>query len=80
MVMPSHMLPSPDSGSEISPAIRPVRVVAAPSVPTAEPTTTSKRRTFSAKYKLRILDETDHVLIQVRFQPFCGGRGFVPRR
>ena len=60
MVMPSQMPLSPDAGSEISPTIPPARVVAAPSVPTAELTTTPKRRTFTAKYKLRILDETDH--------------------
>jgi hypothetical protein len=33
--------------------------VAAPSVPTAELTATPKRRSFTAKYKLRILNETD---------------------
>jgi len=60
MVMPSQMPPSQDTGSEISPTIPPARVVAAPRVPTAELTTTPKRRTFTAKYKLGILDETDH--------------------
>ena len=52
MVMPSQMPPSQDTGSEISPTIPPARVVAAPSVPTAELTTTPKRRTFTAKYNL----------------------------
>jgi len=60
MVMPSKIPFTPDVGSEVSPAITPARVVAAPSAPTAEPTTTSKRRSFTARYKLRIPDETDH--------------------
>jgi transposase-like protein len=59
MVMPSQMPLSADAGSEISPAMPPSRVVAAPSVPTAELTATPKRRSFTAKYKLRILNETD---------------------
>jgi transposase len=59
MVMPSQIPLSPDAGSEISPTIPPARVVAAPSAATAELTTTPKRRSFTAKYKLRILDETD---------------------
>jgi transposase len=59
MVMPSKTPLSPDAGSEISPTIPPARVVAAPSAPPAELTTTPKRRTFTAKYKLRILGETD---------------------
>jgi transposase-like protein len=57
--MPSQIPLSPDAGSEISPTIPSVRVVAAPIAPTAELTTTPKRRSFTAKYKLRILDETD---------------------
>jgi hypothetical protein len=52
MVMPSQMPPSQDTGSEISPTIPPSRVVAAPRAP--------KRRTFTTKYNLRILDEADH--------------------
>ena len=60
MVMPSQMPPSQDTGSEISPTTPPAGVVAAPIIPTAELTATPKRRTFTAKYKLRILDETDH--------------------
>jgi len=59
MVMPSQLPLSPDGGSEISPTIPAARVVAAPSAATAELTTTPKRRSFTAKYKLRILDETD---------------------
>jgi transposase len=59
MVMPSQVPLSPDPGSEISPTIPPARVVDAPIAPTAELTTTPKRRSFTAKYKLRILDETD---------------------
>lgn len=60
MVTPSKIPHTPDAGSEVLPAITPACVVAAPHVPTAELTTTSKRRTFTAKYKLRILYETDH--------------------
>jgi transposase len=59
MVMPSQTPFSPNAGSEISPTIPPARVVDAPIAPTAELTTTPKRRSFTAKYKLRILDETD---------------------
>ncbi len=61
MVMPSQTALSPDAGSDaVSPTTSPVRVVSAPVVPTAELTSTPKRRSFTAKYKLRILDETDH--------------------
>lgn len=60
MVMPLQTQLSPDAGSDaLSPTTSPVRVVAAPVVPTAELTRTPKRRSFTAKYKLRILDETD---------------------
>ncbi len=59
MVMPSQMPLSPDAGSEISPATSPTRVVTAPSAPGAELTATPKRRSFTAKYKLRILNEAD---------------------
>jgi hypothetical protein len=44
------MLFTPDVGSEVSLAIAPARVVAAPVAPTAEVTTASKRRSFTAKY------------------------------
>ena len=61
MVMPSQTPLSPDAGSDaISPDVTPARVVAAPApAPTAELTRTVRRRSFTAKYKLRILDETD---------------------
>jgi transposase-like protein len=60
MVMPSQTPTLPDLGSEkILPQTAPSRVVAAPTVSTAELTSTPKRRSFSAKYKLRILGETD---------------------
>lgn len=59
MVMPSQRPLSPNAVSEISPTIPPARVVDAPIAPTAELTATPKRRSFTAKYKLRILDETD---------------------
>ena len=60
MVMPER-LPSPLPFSpEISASTAAAaRVVAAPVVPAAEFTEASKRRSFTAKYKLRILDETD---------------------
>jgi transposase-like protein len=61
MVMPSQTALSPDSGSDaVLPTTSPARVVSAPVVPTTELTRTPKRRSFTAKYKLRILDETDH--------------------
>lgn len=63
MVMPSQIPLSPDAGSEISPAIPPTRVVPAPSAPAAEMTATPKRRRFTAKYKLGILNETDRVAV-----------------
>src|SRR5680860_1553406 len=60
MVMPSQPPLSPDAGSdETASTTSTARVVAAPEPPTAELTATPKRRRFTAKYKLRILDETD---------------------
>lgn len=60
MVMPSQTPILMDAGSDRRlPDTAPPRVVAAPAVSTAELTSRSKRRSFTAKYKLRILDETD---------------------
>lgn len=60
MVMPSQSPILVDTGSDTQPPHTvPPRVVAAPTVSTAELTNTPKRRNFTAKYKLRILDETD---------------------
>ena len=60
MVMPSRTPLSPDAASDNStPEVPSARVVAAPAAPNAELTRTPKRRSFTAKYKLRILDETD---------------------
>lgn len=61
MVMPSQSAPLPDvgSGAVLAPT-SPPRVIIAPLAPTAELTNMPKRRSFTAKYKLRILDETDH--------------------
>ena len=60
MVMPSQTQLSPDAASDNStPDVPAARVVASPAAPTAELTRTPKRRSFTAKYKLRILDETD---------------------
>jgi transposase len=60
MVMPSQPPILVDTGSDTqSPHPAPTRVVAAAAVSTAELTSTPKRRSFTAKYKLRILDETD---------------------
>ncbi len=59
MGMSSQMPLSADAVSEISPATSPAHVVTAPSAPGAELTTTPKRRSFTAKDKLRILDEPD---------------------
>jgi len=60
MVMPSQMPVSPSAASDnMMPNVTPARIVSAPVVPTAELTSTPKRRSFTAKYKLRILDETD---------------------
>ena len=59
MVMPSQTPVSPDAASDnIMPDVTPARVVSAPVAPTAELTSTPKRRSFTAKYKLRILAET----------------------
>ena len=52
---------SPLPGSRGSAAAA-ARVVAAPVVASAEFTDASKRRSFTAKYKLRILDETDRAV------------------
>ncbi len=58
MVMPER-LPTPLPSSPERPASTSARVVAAPVVAAAEFTDTPKRRSFTAKYKLRILAETD---------------------
>jgi len=51
---------SPNAASDNTmPDVTPARVVSAPVAPPAELTSTPKRRSFTAKYKLRILDETD---------------------
>ena len=60
MVMPSQTPLSPDAGSDpVLSTTLPARVVLASVVPTAVLTSTPKRRSFTAKYKLRILDKTD---------------------
>ena len=60
MVMPSRTPLLPDTGSDdIAPTPLPTRMVTAPVQPTAELTAIPKRRNFTAKYKLRILDEAD---------------------
>ena len=60
MVMPSQTPVFSDPVSQAMPSsAAPIRVVAAPDVATAELTSTPKRRSFTAKYKLRILDEMD---------------------
>ena len=60
MGMPES-LPSPLASSPEIPAsaVASARVVAVPVVPGAEFTEAPKRRGFTAKSKLRILDETD---------------------
>ena len=57
MVMPSQ--PLFVAADETIPAEGGGRVVAAPVAPTPELSEVPKRRTFNAKYKLRILEETD---------------------
>ena len=64
MMTPSEMPFSPDAGPDggSGDTSRPnsgVRVVASPPAPASELTSTPTRRSFTAKYKLRILDETD---------------------
>ena len=60
MAMPSQTPLLPDTGSDdIAPTPLPTRMVTAPVQPTAELTAIPKRRNFTAKYKLRILDEAD---------------------
>ncbi len=63
MVMPKR-LPAPLPVSPEIPASTTAgaRVVAAPVVATAEFTAAPKRRSFTAKYKLGILDETDRAV------------------
>jgi transposase len=74
MVMPSQsaLLPNVGSGAVLSTTL-PVRVVSAPVVPTAELTSTPKQRSFTAKFKLRILHETDQAAD-------TGGVSAIPRR
>jgi len=62
MVMPSKTPLSDDivsADTVLTPP--PTRMVTAPVQPTSELTAIPKRRNFTAKYKLRILDETDQV-------------------
>jgi transposase-like protein len=60
MVMPSQEPLSAVAASGATPPTEPhARGVTAPLAPTAELTDVPKRRSFTAKYKLRILDETD---------------------
>ena len=60
MVMPSKTPLSDDIVSDDTAlTLPPTRMVTAPVQPTSELTAIPKRRTFAAKFKLRILDETD---------------------
>ena len=60
MVMPERLPAALLSSPQVpGPATSGSRVVAAPVVATAEFTDAPKRRSFTAKYKLRILAETD---------------------
>ena len=56
--LPSALPSSPEGPASTATA---ARVVSAPAGPAAEFTGAPKRRSFTAKYKLRILDETDQV-------------------
>ena len=60
MVLPERLPPALTASPEIpaSPAVA-ARVVAAPEAATAEFSDAAQRRSFTAKYKLRILAETD---------------------
>ena len=63
MVMPSKTPLSDDIVSDDTAlTLPPTRRVTAPVQPTSELTAIPKRRTFTAKFKLRILDETDPAL------------------
>lgn len=60
MVMPERLpTPLPASREVLASTTAAARVAAAPVATTAEFTDAPKRRSFTAKYKLRILDETD---------------------
>ena len=60
MVMPSKTPLSDDIVSDDTALTLPAtRMVTAPVQPTSELTAIPKRRIFTAKFKLRILDETD---------------------
>ena len=63
MVMPS-MTPLSDDivSDDTALTLPPTRMVTATVQPTSELTAIPKRRTFTAKFKLRILDETDPAL------------------
>ena len=63
MVMPERLASVlPSSPESPASAVAAARVVAAPVVATAEFTDAPKRRSFTAKYKLRILAETDRAV------------------
>ena len=62
MVMPERLPTTLPVSSEVSASTSAgARIVAAPVVAAAEFTAGPKRRSFTAKYKLRILEETDRV-------------------
>ncbi len=86
MVRPSQAPLSAVAASGATPPTEPhARVVTAPLVPTAELTDVPKRRSFTAKYKLRILDECVFLMrrtaprILVVSRRSCGGKVCIPR-
>ena len=77
MVMPERLpssLPSSPEGPASTASAG--RVVAAPVVASTEFTAGPKRRSFTAKYKLQILSETDRA---VDTGAFHGRRALIPR-
>lgn len=62
MVMPERLPPPlPSSAEDPASTAAAARIVAAPVVASAEFTSMPKRRSFTAKYKLQILAETDRM-------------------
>ena len=74
--LPSSVPSSPEGPASTASA---GRVVAAPVVASAEFTAGPKRRSFTAKYKLQILSETDRAVDKGGSQPFFAGKACIPR-
>ena len=80
MVMPERLpafVPSSPGGPASAASVG--RVVAAPVVASAEFTAGPKRRSFTAKYKLQILSETDRAVATGGISAILAGKACISR-